>query len=270
MKIIALILILAVLYGVIEWVTSAVASYWYVFAIIFGIFVFYRLLFWITHRRPLNENEIKELSECRRIVYINKIFQFTHDKAKVNPAYRSSLDKEGRWDRIDISLTETPALITELLRYKRHEWSVWCLTDEEKSRFIWANKGDDNESCYFKGSISHLVSLAKGANCSTVIHFHNHPHTAERTWNLLSPSKQDLKTLEKMSERFDDEGMNYISALCSQGNFIVYGSSFSTKYYPPGTSTAEIEKENGISQWKNYKLHRELQKNKGKKIAKIK
>lgn len=232
--------------------------------------VIYRFLFWLTHRRPLAESEIKQLSECRRAVYISKIFQFTHEKTKVNPAYRSSLDKEGRWDRIDIPLRETPSLITELLRYKRHEWFVWCLADEEKSRFIWANKGDDNESCYFKGSISQLVALAKAANCSTVIHFHNHPHTAEITWNLLNPSMQDLKTLENMSGRFGAEGMNYISALCSQGGFIVYGSSFASQYYPKGTSTAEIEKENGISQWNNYKLHRELQKHRKAKIKQIK
>ena len=255
--------------GAVVWLAKKLFDYWFIIVAVIALFVIYEVIFWLTHRRPLTEEEIKKLSEVRKIVYINRIFQFSHNKVKVNPAYRASLDKEGRWDRIDIDIRGTPALITELLRYKRHEWSVWCLTDEEKSKFIWANKGDDNESCYFKGSIHHLTSLAKEAACNTVIHFHNHPHTAERTWNLLTPSKQDMKTLRAMSETFEKEGLNYISALCSQGKFVFYGSSFAPQYYPKGTSTTEIKKENGINPGMNYKLHRELRKHKNASIKPI-
>ena len=256
-------------FGIIYWMSQAVTKIWPIVAIAVFVYIIKEVVFWRTHRNPLSDEEVKSLSEARRCVEINKIFRFTHDQVKVNPAFRSSLDREGRWDRIDEELTKTPALITEMLRYKRHEWFVWCLTDEKKCRFLWANKGDDNESCYFKGSIPGLISLAVSSGCNTVIDFHNHPHTAERTWNLLTPSDQDLRALKTMSETFEKSGLNYISALCSQGKYIIYGSMFYSGYYPPGTSISEIKKENNVSEKQNYRLHKELRRIKGTKIKKL-
>ena len=261
-------IIIAFIFGLIYWIAQAAIIAWPIIAAVICVYIIKEIVFWRTHRRPLSNEEVKLLSEARRCAEINKIFQFTHEKVKVNPKYRSSLVNEGRWDRIDFATKNTPDLITELLRYKRHEWSVWCLTDEEKCKYIWANKGDDNESCYFKGSIPGLISLAAHSNCNTVIHFHNHPHTADRTWNLLSPSEQDLKTLKAMGETFENCGLNYISALCSQGKYIIYGNMFYSGYYPPGTSQNEVRKENDVSEKQNYRLHKELRKNKKTKIKK--
>lgn len=255
--------------GFVYYVVLYASKLWPALILLFAFFIAKEIIFWCTHRRPLSDEEVKSLSEARRCVEINKIFQFTHNQVKVNPTFRSSLDREGRWDKIDVELNQTPALITEMLRYKRHEWSIWCLTNEQKCKFLWANKGDDNESCYFKGSIPGLISLATHSDCNTVIHFHNHPHTADRTWNLLSPSDQDMRTLKAMSETFENGGLNYISALCSQGKYIIYGSMFYSGYYPPGTSMNEVRKENDVSEKQNYRLHKELRKIKKAKIKRL-
>lgn len=232
------------------------------------VLVLRKFIFWKQHQRPLTEEEILQLASARRAIYINQHFWFTHTKVGVNPNYRSSLERDGRWDRVnDVKLTSIFSLLAQLLRYKRHEWSVWCVADENAVKWIWANKGPDNEYCYYKGSLLEIVCLLQQSACHTVIHMHNHPHTAERYWNLLRPSETDLNTLKTQSEFWTSQGYNFIDGLCSQGGFIIYGASFSPEYWPPGCSVEDIKAENGISEKQNYKLHKELR---NKKDAKIK
>lgn len=228
--------------------------------------IVYEIIFWIKHKRPLTDDEIKRLSEARRVAYINETFKFTHNFVGVNKEYRSSLNREGRWDPIDIDLYKLPSMISQLLRYKRHEWFIWCLANDRKVRFIWANKGDDNKSCYSKITTQYVIRMALSKNCTNVICMHNHPHTKERTWNLLLPSTTDQRSYEKARAIFNDSGINIIEAVCSQGSFSIYGYSFSTKYYPKCSDISEIIKENGVSESQNYKLHMELRRNKWKRI----
>lgn len=225
-----------------------------------SLWLIYKLLYWFTHRRPLTQDEVAQLSKARRILYINSHFNFVRTAVGVNPQYRASLNANGRWDKVSIPLNETLALLTQLLRYKRHEWSVWCLCDDMTCKYIWANKGDDNESCYFKGSMVALYALAIEEKCTTLIHMHNHPHTQDIYWNLLSPSETDLKTLQHQKENCEKVGINYIDALCSQGSFIIFGYLFPKDFVPPETSIDEIQSENGLSKKKNYSLHKELKK----------
>ena len=227
-----------------------------------ALYVIWSIVFWKTHQRPLNDKEIAELSRVRRIEYINTHFRFSQKGYRINPQYRESLDKRGRWDKIPIPFEQIGSFLTELLRFKRHEWFVWVLTDEISAKLIWANKGDDNESCYFRGSRIQLVLLAANNQCNTVICFHNHPHTKDRYGDLLSPSDTDLRTYSKLKEFYNERGLNFIDGLCTQGRFIIYGQSFSDTYFPVTTSQAEIRSENAICPKNNYKLHKELRKKK--------
>lgn len=224
-----------------------------------SIFILYKIWQDKKDREPLSDVEIKRLSEARRADYINSHFRIDTTRATVNPRYRESLAKFGRWDKVSIEYSKICPLITDLLKYKRHEWSVWVLANEHEGKFIWANKGDDNESCYFMGDMAYLIELAHDNDCNTVIHFHNHPHTQDRYWNLLSPSKTDIDTLEKMKVRFDAAKLNYISGLCSQGRFIIYGQMFYSSFYPGNSKTASIVAViNGEKA--NKELHKELRR----------
>lgn len=249
---------------------SIIWPYLFIFAVLAAIAkIVYEIVFWINHKGPLNDKEIKELAEARRILYINQIFQFTHNVVGVNKEYRGSLDRDGRWDQVDVELHKLPSLIAQLLKYKRHEWFIWCLADDNKAKLIWANKGDDNESCYSKITIQYVIRMAISEHCNTIICMHNHPHTKERYWNLLSPSKTDTDTFEYAKNYFNAAGINIIDALCSQGSFVVYAYSFSPKYYPKGSDIQTIIMANDISKKQNYKLHKELRKIKNGKIKQI-
>lgn len=263
-NLIAAILVIALVWWLLKKIVPVLA----VVALVVGTcYVIFKFLFWLTHRRPLTEDEMERLSSARRVAAINSTYSFTHDVVHVNPDYRASLDKEGRWDRVSIPLGETLSLLTQMLRYKRHEWSVWCIADETECKYLWANKGDDNESCYFKGSMAVVGALAEASKCNTLIHMHNHPHTEERTWNLLSPSETDMETLNHMSPICDGLGLNFVDALCSQGKFIVFGWSFPDQYYPTGSSVEEVRIENGISKEQNFRLHTELARIRNEKIS---
>lgn len=254
--------------------SKTIATLFYAVVGVVGIIALAKLVdcivFRIIHRRPLLDNEIEMLSQARRKAYINELFAFSHQPASVNPEYRASLSHEGRWDRVDVELKKTLSLLTELLKYKRHEWSVWCLANDTRCMYLWANKGWDNSSCFFKGSMVQLVALAKSTGCTTLIHMHNHPHTADRTWNLLRPSDTDLQSLSSMQDICDEAGLNYIDALCSQGKYIIFGFSFFDGYYPTGTRVEDIAAENGLSEKSNYSLHKELRKIKNVKINLLK
>lgn len=263
-NLIAAILVISLAWWLLKTIVPALAV---VVVLVGGCYVIYRFLFWITHRRPLTEDEMERLSSARRVASINKTYSFTHNVVRVNPDYRASLNKEGRWDRVSIPLGETLSLLTQMLRYKRHEWSVWCIADETECKYVWANKGDDNVSCYFKGSMAVVAALAETSRCNTLIHMHNHPHTQERTWNLLSPSETDLETLQHMSQVCEGIGLNFVDALCSQGKFIVFGWAFPDQYYPAGSSVEEVRIENGISKAQNFRLHTELAKIRNEKIS---
>lgn len=209
-------------------------------------------------KRPLSTNEIIALSECRRNDYINNRFVVHRVSLNINVDYRGSLSSEGRWDKISLNYNDIYSAITKLLQYKRHEWSVWVLTNEDESKYLWANKGDDNQSTYFKGDFSTLIMLALGSSCNTVIHFHNHPHTQDRYWNLLQPSDTDIETFNEIKNIFNDCGLNYIAGIASQGYFKIYGQCFSENYIPEGCSVEEIKAQNNLSRQSNYDLRKEL------------
>ncbi|MBO5210659.1 MAG: hypothetical protein J6B80_01865 [Clostridia bacterium] len=228
------------------------------------LLIAYEFNFWKTHQRPLTSEEILKLSKIRQIKYINKFFHFSRQQFNINPSFRSHLDQSGRWDKISLPVSATASFLTALLKYKRHEWWVMVLADEYTAKLIWANKGLNNESCYFKGDYETLLNLAKKYNCNTIISMHNHPHTSDRYWNLLHPSETDLKTAKKLKSLFKNEKMNLIESLCSQGDFIVYDYMFSSPF--PNTSIKEISAENNISENNNYKLHCEIRNGKNLKV----
>lgn len=227
------------------------------------------IIFIVRHNRPLTENEIKELSEARRREYINRNFHLSHTSLSINSNYRSSLEKAGRWDRINIAYSNSCSFLTELLRYKRHEWFVILIADEHQGKLIWANKGNDNASCYFKGRLEEVVRLAEQNKCNTVIMMHNHPHTADRSWNLLIPSDTDLHTFDRCRNFFDEHGLNLIDAVCSMGEFSVYGQNFAQSFFPSGTSFSEISLLNDASSKDHLRLHYELRLKKRIKLKTV-
>ena len=257
------ILLFVLLFGIFAFLISTIQKYAIYFIVFFLIsiliYLIYEFIFWKTHQRPLSKEEVFKLSNIRKVRYINEHFKFSRNTYNINPNYRSCLNKSGRWDNISIPNHNILSFLTALLKYKRHEWWVYLLADDNTGRLVWANKGPNNESCYFTGNILTVLNLAKKHNCHTVIHIHNHPHTLERYWNLLSPSDTDLETSKKLKDFCNSHNLNFINAVCSQGSFLIYDYCFDS-FFPKGSSQSEIFSENNLSPRNNYILHKEIRK----------
>lgn len=181
---------------------------------------------WIQeHSRPLNQEELQLLHDINVKNYIEKTYNFLKSGFGASDWYRSSLDASGRLDNLDIPIEKIPLFLTDLLKYKRHEWIAFVFCDEKDGKYIWLNKGPDNQKVWSFVSEKNLLEFAKKHNCNTIIEFHNHPHTVG-DGNLLGASKQDLHSTEIFEKYFNDNGVSFISGLCSQGCFLIYGYAF--------------------------------------------
>jgi hypothetical protein len=238
-------------------------SVWFRAAVAYACF---EGIYYVTHQRPLTDKEILKLAQKRRNAHINSHFKITHQKMSVNPKFRACFTNNGRWDTFVLPFDEIMPCITETFRYKRHEWSIYALANENGSKLLWANKGNDNSSTYYKGSIPLLITLARNTGCNTVIHMHNHPHTQGRYWNLLRPSDQDITSYNYYREIFNDNGLNYIVGVCTQGEFMIYGQMFSDAYMPISEIVKNISDENKKGVKYSYKLHLERRKPGNNKI----
>jgi hypothetical protein len=226
-----------------------------------------KIVLWSEQSKPLTDEEVKLLSSALICNRINDRFRFERGRFSINPAYRASIDAEGRWDHISLPFKKTLSFVSELLRYKRHEWFVWCLADERECKFIWANKGNDNATCYSKIDPIFVATMAKNNGCNIVICVHNHPHTQERYWRLCVPSETDVKTCEKLKVLFYEKGISFIDAVCTQGCFSVYGYRFTDDYFRESEVIAWIQENNGKSRSQNKELRKLLPKNKDCKIS---
>ena len=55
------------------------------------------ILFWITHRKPLTDEEIRKLSKKRARIYARKKYQFPQVAISVNKEFKSALKPSGKW-----------------------------------------------------------------------------------------------------------------------------------------------------------------------------
>ena len=221
---------------------------------------FYEISFWRAHRNPLTKEELSELSRARSIEWINGKCKFKNGTTTVNHTFRSRMNPDGKLYSIRIPLQESLMTVSELLKHKRHEWYVFLLADYDEVKLMWANKGDDGLTCYYSGDFSSLIYSGRKMDCCTVIRIHNHPGKE----SVMRPSEQDLKSNESLKSLFAEAGFNFLDAVCVAGAFHVFGANFLDCNYPYDAKS--IERENGISDRQNYKLHLELRRKKRIKI----
>ena len=100
------------------------------------------------HSRPLNQEELKLFHDINVKNYIEKNFKFRKAGYGASDWYRSSLDAGGRLDNLDIPIENIPLFLTDLLKFKRHEWIAFVFCDEKDGKYIWLNKGPNNEKVW--------------------------------------------------------------------------------------------------------------------------
>ena len=212
----------------------------------------FEIIFYVKHKRPLTATEIQSLANKRKRKYVNKKFAFQHIPTGVNQAFKSSLNPKGKKYRVNEDLESFPSLVGALLKGKKHEWNLEAVVKDERIVIFYTNKGDDRNSVYCLLSAGELIEMCKNEGGCTILSFHNHPNAN------LNASEQDFRSANYYGNEFSNNGINYLAFVCGRGRFLRYYMKISPAYYPQNAKIENIAKENGLSQERNYKLHREL------------
>lgn len=226
--------------------------------IIFVIWIGIESHFYYTHKRPLNDEEIRLLSNKRRYNFIQNKYSFKHSDYSPTKTFKSSLKATGALYPTAIFLSDFPSFASNLLKGKKHEWIILAFVRDEKVVYFYANKGNDNSSVSYNTSETEMIRFCKEHNCQSIMCFHNHPNGGSSNYSLLSPSKQDMVSAREISDIMIESGINWLDFVCERGKFFLYYKRFSADFYPGDSRIDIIAEQNNINEQSNYRLHREI------------
>lgn len=224
------------------------------------VFFLFKIAYFFTHRRPLEFKEMQKLSAIRRMQYIKNTYNFNYYNVPVNIVFKSSMKPGGAWYDVREDLYSFPSLVATLLKGKKHEWVIFAIEQRGIVYGFYANKGENNFEVTPNCSVEFLVSKCEEYGCETILCFHNHPNSNPHYTDCLVPSKQDFRSANYFAECLNLK-YNFIDFVCERGRFIKFFESYSANFVPDVARIENIQKENNISKWNNYKLHREIRKN---------
>lgn len=214
-------------------------------------------IFFLLHRKPLNEKEILKLSQKRRKKYIRKNYTFTSTNVFVDKQFKSSLNPRGKWYNINEKLASFPSYVAALLKGKKHEWVILAIERDGVVLGFYANKGYDKASVSFNCDLEYIMKKCDENRCSTIMRFHNHPNDNPNYQTCLLASEQDKRSAQWCTEQVI-HSYNWLDFVCERGNFIKFFEQYSPAFIPEYAKTERIREENNLTKFKNYKLHREL------------
>lgn len=225
--------------------------------VLFTVWFATEIIFFCTHRKPLNDQELKKLMNKRRKKYIRKNYAFQATNSYPDKQFKSSMRPSGKLYSADICLSNFPSYMANLLKGKKHEWVVLACVKDKTVKCFYANKGDDNKSVSFNIDRSELIRLCKANGYQTVLRFHNHPNSDPQHYTCLLASEQDKRSAKYLSDIFLDAGINWIDFVCERGRFLEYSRAFADTFYPEESSLEFIVSQNSQPKM-YYKLQREL------------
>lgn len=224
-----------------------------------GIYEFY---FFLTHRCPLNNDEIRLLAEKRRIINLKAYFNFTSIERVANTEFKSKMKSSGKLYSVDENLSEMPDLAAALLKHKKHEWVILAFEANQKIKCIWLNKGRDKTSVRIFLSNEEIMNFSAENQISTVLCFHNHPNSNPQYYICSKPSQADLDSATNSFNILKNAGINLIEFVCERGKHYNYYYGISDLFLPSVVFENQIECENNKGDKENYKLHKELRRSK--------
>lgn len=229
----------------------------YIFFIIIIIIIIYLIWFKIRYSKALNDEEVLQLANGRRINSINKYYSFPKVEYEVDKNFKKNMYAKGRFYKTNENLYDIPAIVAGLLKYKKHEWIVVAFEKDQEVDLIWVNKGHDNKSVGLILDFNEIANMAKTSKYTSVIIFHNHPNANPSIYNCAKPSEVDLETADVWWNICKENGMNLIEYICERGISYRYFLKTTNEFYNIDLILKEIEKLNDKSSKENLELHRE-------------
>jgi DNA repair protein RadC len=223
--------------------------------IILSIILFLFLIFFFSHLRPLTYVEIDNLARKRRLVKIKKYFAFHHSGCSVDKNFKSNMNRMGKFYNVSENLYSFPSIAAALLKYKKHEWIIVAFEKNQIVELLWLNKGNDNSSVNLKLHLNKMVSIMIDGNYNSAIIFHNHPNSNPKLYSMRNPSEQDIRSAKYYADELNKCNKNLIEFICERGYHFEYYRAISDNFFSVINFIEIINKENGVSKFKNFKLH---------------
>lgn len=220
-------------------------------------YIAFRIVFYYTHQKSLNYDQITILSRRRARKYAKDKYVFRKAQIVPNAVFKSSLDVAGRWYSINEPLSTFPSLVAALLKGKHHEWVIIAIEKDGIVTKMWANKGFDNQSVSFNCDINEIIRMCKQNNSYSVLRFHNHPNSDPRHYTTLLASEQDRISAKSCSDIVCNAGFNWFDFVCAQGDYIMFFSRISEGFQIQGSTVSDIVDHSGITPAMDYSLQKE-------------
>ena len=157
-----------------------------------GIFLLFLAIFILTHLRPLTVVEIKTLAALRRKNQIRFYYTYGNNVVQPDKDFKKRMNSEGKFYRVDVTLSCFPSTVAALLKYKKHEWIIIGFEKDMKVDLMWLNKGFNRASVSSNLTLSNIIYTAKLKDYTSVLILHNHPNWNPNYYNFKKPSEQDL------------------------------------------------------------------------------
>lgn len=235
-----------------------------IYCVISAIFiaVVTSIIVWIlTHRRPLNENEIIKLSKKRKKKEVIRINNFSNSFEKgVRYEKVVSLNAKGIFIPSNISANKFPQYIASQLFGKKHEWWIIGLVSKGEVIEFWTNKGANNSEVSLSIPFDYILKRAATKQCTSLLSLHNHPNSNPQKFDTLIASSQDKITASNLFNKSNENNISLFSFVCARGEWLLYGKSLADNvpYIVPNAEIDFIKSENGQTKRHNLKLHLEL------------
>lgn len=224
------------------------------FFLLFLLIVLSILLF--SFSKPLDGDQISKLALKRRGRRIIRYFFQTRGYIP-SKQFKSSLKPDGKLYQIDLDMAHVPYFVANLLKYKKHEWSVIAFIGNREAKYLWANKGPDRSQVTLL-SINSIINTAKNNHCDVIMAFHNHPAHDPQHYSYRKPSNMDLQTADRFSQLLNSIDISYLDHVCERGRPYRYCLKPSETLHPFQAIQEETTKENMQGRMAHIKLHFEL------------
>jgi hypothetical protein len=208
--------------------------------------------------RHITATEVEKLSKKRRQRALERHFRAGPPSLGAHPAFKSSLRSEGRFYPADIPLDQLPWFAGSLLKYKKHEWIVFCLVAGTRCLALWANKGLD-KTCVIGGvTAEDLATACAQLGCDSVVAFHNHPTSRPEYCSYHMPSNVDRTSAARQAQILNAIGVSLLAFVCERGRPHRYAFHPAANLFPLPEIERQVESECNRSRWTNLRLRWEL------------
>lgn len=220
------------------------------------IFLVAHLFRFLYNARSLSEDETNEMAAFKRFDDIMKTFGFHNSIIEIQQEYKAILNPKGEYYNWSAPLKDFPSIAAGYLKGKKHEWLIFAFAVESDVMGFFINKGFDNKSVAPILPFEKVINYAKELNAHTILDFHNHPNA------ILFPSEQDIKVANECGKLAIDNNLNYCAFICGRGQYFQYAWWFPKEFSTYERHLKETIEVNGSSLIDNYRMRKQINKNK--------